>query len=288
MQLLKLLYMDFKEHLTKLGQGMSVAALFAFLCKPFDLSSTLVAYLSFAIFFIIVILVYLSQLGRYLSKEKLIISLLCISVFYNVYLYDQQKTKDSQEQVDKYYDESEDIFQDIDTKLKNSKGWVWFYGTNFHITADDRRSTILSLVKSGVRIRFLVLDPRINDYELVTNTLAPGEPVSSLKNECEKSIIDLIKLQQESQALIASGAQGSIEIRLINVIPHNRIYLFDPQDNKGEELFIPYINGLLSAQSPAYSLRANSTTTQSHYKAVNLMWSKSKDLGLWQKENNIF
>jgi hypothetical protein len=184
----------------------------------------------------------------------------------------------------KWYKHSNDYLAEIDQQIDASQQEIWFFGTDFNISAGERRDALLKKLAAGLKIRFLIFDPKSTHLPDLAADFDQNS--DELKAECEKSLDDLIELQNRWQGLEKqTPTPGELEIRVFDTHPHARIYVFDPQRSQGRTYFIPYINALNSVDSPGYLLHNSQSGIFSHYFAgIQKLWSTSETLD--QHTNN--
>ncbi len=268
-----------KEHFNKIGQSMTLSGFSAVFLKLLELDTKLITIITTVILFSYLLLLYKSSYSKYISFTKVLFVLLLIASFLVGYdIYSDEKRL-SQDGIEKYYFPSNQLLPELDERIKTAEHNLLFFGTNFFISADEKRQLLLDAAIRGVHVKFLVMNPDIEYFDLVAKTIAPDDEVEALVSECRKGLFNLKTLFEEVQEAANDGKlNGSLEVKLMDVIPQNRMYMFDMNTNDGVEYFIPYINGAMSSQVPGYKIVATSQSAQAHFKAVNKIWSQSKTI----------
>ena len=178
----------------------------------------------------------------------------------------------------KWYRHSNDYLSQVDQDIASSTQEIWFFGTDFNISAGERREDILKKLASGVKVRFLIFDPKSAQLSGLAADFdqSPGE----LQSECDKSLASLVALQKLWQeAEKHTETPGELEIRVFDTHPHARLYIFDPQRAQGHTYYIPYINDVNSPQAPGYLLHNyRSGIFSSYFAGIQKLWAMSETL----------
>lgn len=174
------------------------------------------------------------------------------------------------------YRQSADFQADVGRQIASARKEIWFFGTNFHISAVERRPILLERLRSGVNIRYLILNPFIPHLEQVARDF--GQSKRELEVECLKGMNDLIELRRRWDAERGRSA-AALEIRLFDTTPRARLYVFDPDDPAGRTMFVPYLNRVNSPNLPGYLLENSETGVfRSYFDALRIMWNESTPL----------
>jgi hypothetical protein len=178
----------------------------------------------------------------------------------------------------KYYRHSNDFLASIDPEIRAARVEIWFFGTNFNITAGERRSAILDRLSAGVRVRYLIFSPRDSSIDslAVDFSQSPGE----LKAECEKGLQSILALTAEwaSRNQRAPGS-GELSVRVFTAHPHARFYAFDPDDNRGHSYFVPYVNETNSPDAPGFLLsNTDAGVFRAYFQGLKKLWNISESL----------
>ncbi|MBM3775140.1 MAG: hypothetical protein FJW37_08250 [Acidobacteria bacterium] len=170
---------------------------------------------------------------------------------------------------------SADFQARVGSEIEAAKDEIWFFGTNFHISAVDRRRTILDKLARGARVRYLILNPYIATFGQIAADF--DQPPNELWDECIKGLRDLLELRRQWVVRARSTAQpGELEIRTLKSTPRARLYVFDPARHSGRTMFIPYMNGVNSPELPGYLLQNTETGVfRSYFDGIRKLWNAS-------------
>ncbi len=178
----------------------------------------------------------------------------------------------------RWYRHSNDYLSQIDQDIVASTQEIWFFGTDFNISAGERRDDIIKKLMSGVKVRFLIFDPKSSHLtELAADF---DQSPEELQSECDKSLASLLELKRVwDEEAKRTETPGELEIRVFDTHPHARLYIFDPQRSQGHTYFIPYINDVDSPRAPGYLLHNyQSGIFSSYFAGIQKLWAVSETL----------
>jgi hypothetical protein len=259
--------------LAQIGLIAAPASLIALFCGVLDVSARSTAAVSLLAVVLTTNCIYRRYLNQKLPSSLLTALLvgLATAFFLN---YQNILLKDTG--LIKWYKHSNDYLSEVDREIQSSKQEIWFFGTNFNISAGERRDSLLKQLASGLKIRFLIFDPQSAHL----NDLAADfdQNPKELKAECDKGLESLLELQRRWDAMKSRGpTPGELEIKIFNTHPHARLYVFDPQRSQGRTYFVPYVNELNSPESPGYLLEnSQSGIFSSYYGGIRKLWTVSE------------
>lgn len=174
---------------------------------------------------------------------------------------------------------SQDINNEIAERVRVAKANLWFFGTNFRTAADEGviHEAILKAARSGVQIRFVVLDPRRASPMAEINKSFGYAPdyIEELTKECEQGLDYLIRLRRK--VIEAGVSPDNFQIRLAEQVPLNRSYFFDPTSPDGSVLLIPYVNMIASYRSPTLVFKGGSEVSMTLLEGIKKSWNRSVD-----------
>jgi hypothetical protein len=188
----------------------------------------------------------------------------------------------------KCFKESSEFQSEIGTEIVSAKDEIWFFGMNFHLSAVDQRPKLLDKLRSGVKIRYLVLDPYFPHLDQVARDFI--QPPTELKNECLKGLNDIFELKRQWDLISnQTRSPGELEIRFYNNYPKSRLYLFDPGQSTGMTMFVPYFTSFRSPNMPGFLIENNpSSIFKSYYDGVRNLWNRSYGLNTFHNEHPDF
>jgi len=261
--------------LTQLGLILTPAGIIALFCQVLDVSPQSTAAISLSAAALTSICIYRKLINKSIPAALFAALLVGLATvfFFN---YKNILLKDTG--LIKYYKRSNDFLSDLDTEINRSKQEIWFFGTNFNISAGERRELLLKKLEGGVKIRFLVFDPdsaRLDDLARDFSQ-SPAE----LKSECQKGIQSIIELDKQWRIRAKSAATpGELEIRIFETHPHARLYFFDPRRSEGTSYFVPYVSDVNSPNVPGFLLgNIDGGVYKAYFDGTLKLWSDSGGL----------
>lgn len=174
-----------------------------------------------------------------------------------------------------YVRRGNDFLPQITDLMASSKDTVWFFGTNFHITATDRREDIMAALERGVHVRFLVLDPDSSEavFEQMSRDFSQNK--ESIRHECKGGISSLLEIKNawtKRQSRTASTA--TFEVRTYIHYPWARVYCFDPKSPSGTTFMIPYMNAANSSELPGFVFdHSSGGAADRYFSAIVKIWN---------------
>ncbi len=167
--------------LAQVGLIATPAGLIALFCQVLDVSAQSTAAMSLASVFLTSICVYRRFINRHFPSTILTALLVALATvfFFN---YKNILLKDTG--LIRYYKHSNDFLAVVDSEIENSREEVWFFGTNFNVTAGQRRDLLLRKLGQGVKVKFLIFNPRSPHLEDLARDFSQSP--EELKAECDK------------------------------------------------------------------------------------------------------
>jgi hypothetical protein len=261
--------------LTQLGLVLTPVGIIALFCQVLDASPKTTGVASIASVSLTSICIYRRFINRRVPSALLSALLIGLGV---VFFANYQNILVKDTGLIKYYRRSNDFLAQIDLRINTAQQEIWFVGMNFNITAGERRDILLNKLAKGVKIRYLILNPRsIRIDDLATDV---DQSPAELRSECEKglqSILELRRLWEEAAS--KSSTPGELEVRVFELPPHARFYVFDPGRNQGTTFYVPYMNKINSPDLPGYLLEnVESGVFGSYFGGIRKLWQISVSL----------
>lgn len=239
--------------LTQIGLIVAPASIIALFCGVLDVSARSTAAVSLLAVVLTTNCIYRRYLNQRLPSSLLTALLvgLATAFFLN---YQNILLKDTG--LIKWYKHSNDYLSEIDREIQSSEQEIWFFGTNFNISAGERRDSLLKQLASGLKIRFLVFDPQSAHFDDLAADF--DQSPKELKAECDKGFESLLELQRRWDSIKSHATTpGELEIKLFDTHPHARLYVFDPQRSQGRTYFVPYVKSLVAQINPPAPSQTN-------------------------------
>lgn len=150
--------------------------------------------------------------------------------------------------------------------------------TYFHsIAPSDFENHIIALLKKGVKIKLLLLDPKSPYATVYANYLKENNQTSDYIAKLEDSISNFKELDKrlKDQKLI-----GTVEVYLYNAIPCFNIVLIDKDGDNGNAYISSYIHNTSGNATPGFefSKRGNSDMYKQYQKSVESLLTTSKKI----------
>ena len=179
-----------------------------------------------------------------------------------------------------YVPNSNDFLPEIPKLLQSTEENVWFFGTNFHISASDREKDIIKALERGVQVRFLILDPESPDYYYKQMESDFGQNAETIKSECISGLSKILDIKEKwDNSPLKGRSLGEIEVRTYKHYPWARMYLFDSNLDDGTIYYVPYLSGLNSPAVPGFLLENSSgIITQRYQEAIIEIWRNSNEV----------
>jgi Domain of unknown function (DUF5919) len=255
--------------LNQLGLILGPTTVVAFFCQFVDMSQRNVAAVSIASIFFLALCLNRYWVNKNISSA-LAVGLLIAGFGIYYFTYENILIKDTG--LIRYYKSSNDyIAGALESDVEKSRVSILFFGTNFHISAQDRRMAIFSALKRGVKIRYLLLNPDGPQIHQVAIDFDSNP--KNLADECRSGLRDLEYLQSTwSEMRKNEKTPGEIEIRTFDSTPRLRGYFFDPGPD-GKAYIVPYINKVNSPDSPGFLFgNFDSGVAKIYYYGVSRLW----------------
>jgi uncharacterized membrane protein YobD (UPF0266 family) len=261
--------------LSQLALILTPTGIIALFCQLFDVSPQATGAVSLASVFVIGICIYRQFINRYIPSSLLTALLVGLGV---VFFLNYQHILIKKTGLVRYYKQSNDYLAEIDKQINRTQQEIWFVGLDFNISATQRRDLLLSKLENGVKIRYLVFNPRSNRVGDLAKDFDQSE--SALRTESEKGLQNLLDLRKHwLEKSSASAHPGEIEIRMFEASPHFRLYVFDPGQSNGRTYLVPYANTVSSTILPGYLLENIDTGMyKPYFDSVRKLWTNSVTL----------
>ena len=171
----------------------------------------------------------------------------------------------------------------ISKEISKSKREIWFFGSNFYISAREQRKLLISKLQDGIDINYLVLDPESNQLPAVARAFDRNE--DEFKEECLRSLNSLQELMKDYET-INNQSKGKLTIRIYNTTPRARTYFFDPNSNEGVTYYVPYMNRVRSRELPGFLLKNSDKNFHNvYFEGIENLWIDGIDLPEWLEDN---
>jgi hypothetical protein len=271
--------------LTQLGLIITPAAIIAFFCQILDASSRTTGAASLATVLLASICVYRRALNRSVPASLLMALLIGLAA---VFFFNYQNILLKDTGLIEYYPHSNDFLGSIDGPIRQAQEDIWFYGTDFSISAGDRRNLLLDKLASGLRLNYLIFDPRSSHLEDLASDF--DQSPAELRAECEKGLESLLQLRKEWQDRSKSShSPGEVNVRIFETHPHARFYVFDSGRTHGRTFFVPYVNGVNSPDVPGFLLaNVKNGVFRAYFSSILKMWGESTDLSVYIQQHPEF
>jgi hypothetical protein len=261
--------------LKQFGLVLTPVGIIAVFCQVLNASPGVTGVASIATILLTSICLYRRYINKHVPSALLSALLIGLGV---VFFANYQNILLKDTGLIKYYRRSKDFPAQIDKQIGASQQEIWFVGLNFNITAGQERPALLDKLSKGLNIRFLILNPRSTRI----GDLAPDfdQSPAELRSECEKSLQSILELRRVWQEDASkSSTPGELEIRVLEMPPHARFYVFDPARTQGTTLYIPYMNKINSPDLPGYLLEnVDSGVFGSYFGGIKKLWAASPAL----------
>jgi hypothetical protein len=174
------------------------------------------------------------------------------------------------------YVQSSELQAELGREIARARQEIWLFGTNFHISTVDQRPALLSGLKNGIKIRYLILNPAVPNLDVIAADF--GQSPGELREECLKGLNDILELRRQWELAAPSTATpGELEIRLYERTPSARMYVFDPLHPAGHSIYVPYMHGFNSPNLPGYLFENSpSGVAASYFGGLRKLWNDSR------------
>lgn len=264
-----------------LGKIVTPTTIIALFCTVLNVGSTETAVISIASVIITTVFLFYPFINTKLPSSILLFLLIILLVAF-FFGYQNIIMKDTG--LVKYYKQSAEVIGEIPENLKKTKHEVIFLGTNFHITSKDNRQIILGKLNEGIKIKYLIFNPLSPVMDFAAIDFADSK--ENLMNECITGLRNIMELKRDWEKIKnASSSPGEIEIRLYNEIPRLRGYIFDPQDENGSCIYIPYLYKVNSPELPGFKFKNSSNGVfKDYYSSILKLWQSSVPILEFEKK----
>lgn len=262
--------------LAKLGAVAGPPPLVGLACQLLGLPTPTTAAISLTAVAVCAAVAAREQIDRRLSASAL---LLVLPIAGCAYFLTYESSVDRRTGLVGYYDRSNDFLaSELTQRLRTAKEGVIFFGIAFHISAADARKDLLSRLREGVKIRYLIVDPYSPAVEEIAKdfSISAGE-IRSIINSSLRSIQLLKKEWADGEKNTATP--GELQVKVFDARPTTRAYVFDGNRAGSESYIIPYINRVNTPDSPGYIFKNKSDGAFSRYYAsITQMWRDAQPL----------
>jgi hypothetical protein len=256
---------------------LAPAGLVALFCQVMEVSPQNTAAFSLITISTVALLLYRRQLSRRVPSPVVLgFMLMLASVFY--FSYKNILFKDTG--LIRFYRHSNDYLGELNGPIRAAKHDIWFFGTNFYITSRDRKEALIGALTRGVNVHYLIFDP--DSAEMARLARDFGQSEESLRRECALGLANLTDLARAWNEVSAqTDTPGDLQVRVFEVTPRGRVYVFDPGDDRGTTFLVPYVNNVNSSELPGFLLEnIDRGVYRSYFAGVMRLWKASKPLTL--------
>lgn len=256
---------------------LAPAGLIALFCQVLDVTPQSTAAFSLITMATVCLLLYRRVLNRVVPSSLAFGFMLALaSVFY--FSYKNILFKDTG--LIRFYRQSNDYLGELNDPIDRARHDIWFFGTDFHISTGDRKRALLDALKRGVNVHYLIFDP--SSPELARLARDFGQSEESLRRECMLGFSNLNDLASAWSDISAQTATpGELQVRIFDVTPRGRVYVFDPGDDRGRTFLVPYVNNVNSSELPGFLLEnTDRGVYRSYFAGVAKLWKLSKPISV--------
>lgn len=258
--------------LTNLSLLLGPASLVGLAAPLADISARDTAVLSFATIVLISLCHYRQKINTTIPSALALAMLSSLALLY-YFTYDNILLKDTG--LIRFYKKSNDYLAEVSKFITESHDEIFFFGTNFHITAEDRREELLNKLNEGTEIKFLVMNPYSQRLDMLSGDFDVN--TENLRSESLSGLEDLVTLEKRWADLKGKSSNpGTFEVRLFDTSPKMRAYFFDASNEKGKAYLVPYANKLNSPQSPGFLFEMKKGGVAEIYlKGIKKLWHEA-------------
>jgi hypothetical protein len=251
---------------------LASAGVVTLFCQVLDISVQKTAVYSLASLLLVVCCVYKRWLNDNVPSALVIGLLIGLAT---IFFYNFQNILLKDTGLVKRFKDPTEVLSEAGHLIEKAHHEIWMFGVNFHISSVDRRNAILDRLKQGVTIRYLILDPFSPNLDRIAKDF--DQPTAEIKDECTKGIKSILYIQEQWKQLAPTAPHpGELEIRLYDTTPRARIYVFDPVEESGNTIYIPYMNRVESPKLPGYLLRnSKSGVYSAYFGGIQKLWSEA-------------
>ena len=258
-----------------LGLVLTPAGLIALFCQLLDVSAQSTA----AVCLLSVAIMTISMFRRAINnKVPAVLPLGLLCALASIFFFSYKNILLKNTGLIRFYHHSNDYLSELEPAIQRSRREIWFFGTDFYISSGERRMAILDALRRGVHVRYLIYDSASPDLTKLSRDFGQNE--AELRGECEKGMASLRELSRawnnESKNI---ATPGELEIRVFDVTPRGRLYIFDPGLDSGRTFFVPYVNNVNSAELPGFLLEnVEAGVYRAYYAGVTKLWAQSRPI----------
>jgi len=258
---------------TRIGLVLAPTGLIALFCQLLNMSSQNTAGVSLLCVAIITLCMFRRSINR---RIPAVYPLGLLLGMFAVFFFSYQNLLLKNTGLVRFYHHSNDYLSELDRPIHEARHEIWFFGTDFYISAGERREALLEALRRGVHIRYLVFDPASPKLPQLARDF--GQTEGELRSECAKSMESLRELARVwREEARRSPTPGELELRLFDVTPRGRLYVFDPAIPGGHSFLVPYVNGANSSELPGFFLRNIETGVyKAYFSGVERLWNEGR------------
>lgn len=259
--------------LAQISALLAPAGLVALFCQVLDVSPQTTATYSLLTVAMMALLLYPHHINRAIpSAFALALMVILGAAFF--FSYKNILLKNTG--LIRFYHQSNDYLGELHDPIDRTKDEIWFFGTNFYISAGERRAAILSALERGVNVHYLIYDPSSKDFSRLARDFNQSE--AELRAECDKGFISINELARSWSTMSAqTPTPGELHVRVFDVTPRGRVYVFDPGDEKGRTFLVPYVNNVNSSELPGFLLEnIEAGVYKAYFAGVRKLWQTSR------------
>jgi hypothetical protein len=239
--------MSFRQFLESTGLVLAPAGLVAVLCQLADVTPKLTVVAS--AFAVLIAALYLMRPLIDARVPATYLAILC-AVVAGIFALHLARTDKAVTKPTSIYPQSSQFQNDIGTYFESTQSEIWILAINVHAHLPSKMDQVVSRLKAGVKVKYLILDPYSPKLPLIAEGL--GASTKDLQAQCLFSTYSLLRLSREwANVRKTAPRQGELEIRFYDDIPRARLYAFDPNAATGATVLVPYINRHSSMTLPA-------------------------------------
>jgi hypothetical protein len=180
-----------------------------------------------------------------------------------------------------YYKRANTFLPNIGKLINETKTEVLFCGVSFYVTLPEHRDAIITKVRSGVKVRFIVFDHTSSRLDEVAASF--HQSAVQLKSECQSTIHGLKSIRDD---LEGSGFEDLFEVWLVPHRGFGRYYFFDPSTERARCFFIPLVHGLNSPNVPGFlSHSSEDGVIATYYQSCTRMLENAVSFDEWLQAN---
>lgn len=268
--------------LAQLGLLVVPTTIIAIFCQVLDVSPQVTGIISLGVILVVGVCIYRKFINHYVPSALLTALLIGLGM---VFFLNYQHILLKKTGLIKYYAQSNDFLSEVDSHISQSQQEIWFYGVDFNISATQRRDLLLSKLENGIKVRYLIFNPKSTHIADLAKDF--DQPENALRSELEKGLNNLLDLRKHWIERAASSAHpGELDIRIFETPPHFRLYVFDPGRPRGSTYFIPYAGSVSSTMLPGYLLEnVDNGVYKAYFNAIRKSWTVGTTLDEYLKSH---